>query len=151
MNAQTILVLLVSGATLANGFVAPRTGEFGLSALKAANTATAGEKKTFLKKERDTIAKKKDFLRGAGVFKDVKAQVTEDMKKQFDSDLMVQMKESPNYMMEKDGIEFYLAKEYGFCWGGEKNKLCKILFRINWAQQRLGLLGPNSIELNQLA
>jgi len=106
---------------LANGFVAPRTGEFGLSALKAANTATAGEKKTFLKKERDTIAKKKDFLRGAGVFKDVKAQVTEDMKKQFDSDLMVQMKESPNYMMEKDGIEFYLAKEYGFCWGVERS------------------------------
>ena len=120
---------------MANGFVAPRTGEFGLSALKAANTATDDEKKTFLKKERDTIAKKKDFLRGAGVFKKVKAQVTEDMKKQFDSDLMGQMKESPNYMIEKDGIELYLAKEYGFCWGGEKNKLCKILFRINWAQQ----------------
>jgi len=74
-----------------------------------------------IKSERETIAKKKDYLRGAGVFKGVKTQVTQAMREQFDSDLMNQMKESPNFMLEKDGVEFYLAKDHGFCWGVERS------------------------------
>eukprot|EP00536_Pseudo-nitzschia_multiseries_P015112 jgi/Psemu1/216887/e_gw1.822.4.1 len=31
------------------------------------------------------------------------------------------MKENPNYMIEKDGVEFYLAKDHGFCWGVERS------------------------------
>lgn len=75
--------------------------------------------KAYIKKEREAIAKKPDFYRGAGVFKEVKAGVAEDMREQFDSQMMNQMKEDPNYMLEKDGVEFYLAKDHGFCWGGE--------------------------------
>lgn len=52
------------------------------------------------------------------MFKDVKADVTESMREQFDSDLMNEMKDDPNYSIEKDGVEFYLAKDHGFCWGG---------------------------------
>jgi len=75
----------------------------------------------YIKKERETIAKKKDFYRGAGVFKKVKAEVSRDMREQFDSELMNQMKEDPNYRLEKDGVEFYLAKDHGFCWGVERS------------------------------
>jgi len=82
-------------------------------------TATKSKKSkpVYLKNEREAIAKKPDFYRGAGVFREVKAQVTQDMQDQFDSTLMNEMKESPNYMIEKDGVEFYLAKDHGFCWG----------------------------------
>jgi 4-hydroxy-3-methylbut-2-enyl diphosphate reductase len=79
------------------------------------------EKRFYIKNEREKIAKKKDFYRGAGVFRDVKAEVTEDMKQQFDSDLMNEMKDTPNYMVERDGVEFYLAKDHGFCWGVERS------------------------------
>ena len=53
----------------------------------------------------------------------MKTEVTKDMREQFDSDLMNKMKEDPNYMIEKDGVEFYLAKDHGFCWGGECPRL----------------------------
>jgi len=78
-------------------------------------------KKEYLKKQRETIAKKPDYLRGAGVFKSVKTGVTQSMREQFDSDMMNDMKKSPNYMMEKDGVEFYLARDHGFCWGVERS------------------------------
>lgn len=74
-----------------------------------------------IKGTREAIAKKKDYLRGAGVFKEVKTEVTAAMREQFDSDLMNQMKESPNFMLEKNGVEFYLAKDHGFCWGVERS------------------------------
>lgn len=79
------------------------------------------KKKIYIQNERQAIAKKKDFYRGAGVFKNVKAGVEQDMRKQFDSVLMNEMKEDPNYMLEKDGVEFYLAKDHGFCWGVERS------------------------------
>jgi len=75
----------------------------------------------YIKNERERIARKKDFLRGAGAFKNVKAGVTQSMKEQFQSDFMNKMKDSPNYMLEKDGVEFFLAKEHGFCWGVERS------------------------------
>jgi len=79
------------------------------------------DKSFYIKNQREQIAKKPDFYRGAGVFKSVKKEVTQDMRLQFDSELMNQMKEDPNYMLEMDGVEFYLAKEHGFCWGVERS------------------------------
>jgi len=89
----------------------------------ATSSSSSGkkDKKKFIKDERQDIAKKKDFYRGAGVFRAVKAEVEQDMRNQFDSDMMNQMKENPNYMMERDGVEFYLAKDHGFCWGVERS------------------------------
>lgn len=78
-------------------------------------------KPLYIKNEREKIAKSKDFYRGAGVFRKVKADVTEDMRRQFDSELMTAMKDTPNYMVERDGVEFYLAKDHGFCWGVERS------------------------------
>jgi 4-hydroxy-3-methylbut-2-enyl diphosphate reductase len=79
------------------------------------------EKPFYIKNEREQIAKKKDFYRGAGVFRNVKAEVSQDMKEQFDSTLMNEMKENPNYRIERDGVDFYLAKDHGFCWGVERS------------------------------
>lgn len=77
------------------------------------------KKSLFIKNERDTIARKKDYLRGAGVFGKVKKEVAASMRVQFDSELMNKLKESPNYMLEKEGLEIFLAKDHGFCWGGK--------------------------------
>jgi len=51
----------------------------------------------------------------------VKAGVEQDMRDQFDSSLMNEMKDDPNYQLEKDGVMFYLAKDHGFCWGVERS------------------------------
>lgn len=83
--------------------------------------SSKAKRRHFIKDERNAIAKKKDFYRGAGVFKEVKKEVAAGMRKEFDSDLMNKMKEDPNYMLEKDGVEFYLAKDHGFCWGVERS------------------------------
>jgi len=132
-------VLLLFFKSLANGFTIneyhphlistiieqrlPRTSVLALSAVNI-EKKTVEEKsneKVFLKKQREIIAKKPQYLRGAGVFKEVKKDVTQAMKDQFESDIMNQMKDSPNYMLEKDGVELYLAKDHGFCWGVERS------------------------------
>jgi len=79
------------------------------------------KKPIYIKNEREKLARKPDFYRGAGVFKNVKREVTATMRKQFDSSLMNAMKENPNYCIEKDGVEFFLAKDHGFCWGVERS------------------------------
>lgn len=91
------------------------------STIEEQDSSSKPKKKVYIKNEREQIARKKDFYRGAGVFRDVKAEVTQDMKEQFDSHLMEEMKANPNYKIEKDGVEFFLAKDHGFCWGVERS------------------------------
>lgn len=79
------------------------------------------KKPVYIKKVRETIAKKEDYLRGAGVFKKVKTEVAKSMSDQFDSKLMEEIKDTPNYVLEKDSVVFYLAKDHGFCWGVERS------------------------------
>ena len=86
-----------------------------------ASTEAGEEKKVYIKNQRNDLQKKKNFLRGASVFKDVKGMVDDDMKQQFSSDLVGEMQDSPNYVLEKDGFEFHLAKDFGFCWGVERS------------------------------
>lgn len=145
LNFEVVLsILLLSSSSCCYGFTTPRlsssitsrtttTSPFLLSAIeinddvvekkKAApkKMQNGRDKMEFLKNQRDAIAKKKDYLRGAGAFKKVKKEVTQSMRDQFDSDMMNQMKETPNFKLEKDGAEFYLAKDHGFCWGVERS------------------------------
>ena len=86
-----------------------------------ASTEAGEEKKVYIKNQRNDLQKKKNFLRGASVFKDVKGMVDDDMKQQFSSDLVGEMQDSPNYVLEQDGFEFHLAKDFGFCWGVERS------------------------------
>lgn len=116
----TTTTTILSSSTLDNAATAAdqddKTKSSGITTNK-----TKKVKPVYIKNERENIAKSKDFYRGAGVFRQVKADVTEDMRQQFDSELMTAMKDTPNYMVEREGVEFYLAKDHGFCWGVERS------------------------------
>ncbi|VEU38130.1 unnamed protein product [Pseudo-nitzschia multistriata] len=53
-------------------------------------------------------------------FKDVREKVEETMEEQYKSDLVEDLK-SNNFLMEKEGVKMYLAKDFGFCWGVERS------------------------------
>jgi len=53
-------------------------------------------------------------------FKDVREDVEETVKTQYESSLVDDLKSS-NYVIEKDGVRVYLAKDFGFCWGVERS------------------------------
>jgi len=140
LNIEALLSIILISSDNSYGFTTPSTSSqhqfsnsISSSSLysaveedvekKVIKTRSIGDrdKMSFLKYQRDTIAKKPDYLRGAGAFKKVKKNVAADMKDQFDSTMMNTMKETPNFKLEKDGVEFYLAKDHGFCWGVERS------------------------------
>jgi len=53
-------------------------------------------------------------------FKEVRGKVESDVQEQYQSALVNDMK-SANYVIEKDGVKVYLAKDFGFCWGVERS------------------------------
>lgn len=53
-------------------------------------------------------------------FKEVREDVEETIKTQYESSLVDDLKSS-NYVIEKDGVKVYLAKDFGFCWGVERS------------------------------
>ena len=54
-------------------------------------------------------------------FKDQRSQVEEEMVSTYKADLVEDLKATTNYMIEKDGVKMYLAKDFGFCWGVERS------------------------------
>ena len=59
--------------------------------------------------------------------KKARRDVTDAMKGQFDSDFMNEMKETTNFILEKEGLELYLVKYRGFCWGRGVNYILYIV------------------------
>ena len=53
-------------------------------------------------------------------FKEVRDDVEDTIKKKYQSSLVDDLKSS-NYVIEKDGVKVYLAKDFGFCWGVERS------------------------------
>lgn len=53
-------------------------------------------------------------------FKDAREGVEAAMNRQYQSEIVKTLKES-NYLLEKDGVKVYLAKDFGFCWGVERS------------------------------
>lgn len=53
-------------------------------------------------------------------FKDVRPKVEEAMEEQYKAGLVEDLK-SNNFLMEKEGVKMYLAKDFGFCWGVERS------------------------------
>eukprot|EP00536_Pseudo-nitzschia_multiseries_P016326 jgi/Psemu1/263558/estExt_Genewise1Plus.C_10780004 len=53
-------------------------------------------------------------------FKEVRTRVEETMEKEYKSQLVEDLK-SNNYLLQKDGVRTYLAKDFGFCWGVERS------------------------------
>ena len=53
-------------------------------------------------------------------FTDVRPKIEEKMEDDYTSELVEDLK-SNNYLVEKDGVKMYLAKDFGFCWGVERS------------------------------
>mmetsp|Transcript_20162 Transcript_20162/g.50182 ORF Transcript_20162/g.50182 Transcript_20162/m.50182 type:complete len:460 (+) Transcript_20162:307-1686(+) len=53
-------------------------------------------------------------------FTDVRPKIEEKMEEDYTSELVEDLK-SNNYLVEKDGVKMYLAKDFGFCWGVERS------------------------------
>ncbi|GAX12375.1 4-hydroxy-3-methylbut-2-en-1-yl diphosphate reductase [Fistulifera solaris] len=70
------------------------------------------------KEERLRMMKSPQFYRQG--FKEVREGVEKSMEEQFKGEIVQQLRES-NYIMERDGVKVYLAKDFGFCWGVERS------------------------------
>lgn len=125
MKFSTAAVMAIGFlATNANGFVvtkiASEKAPCGSSMLKMSSSTT--DKKDAAtptkKEERLRMMKSEQFYRKG--FKDVREQVEDTMQKQFKSTMVDELKEN-NYVIEKDGVKVYLAKDFGFCWGVERS------------------------------
>ncbi|KAL3942211.1 MAG: hypothetical protein SGBAC_003558 [Bacillariaceae sp.] len=77
------------------------------------------ERKPRTKKEGRLGFFKSDNFHRKG-FKEVRENVEETIKDQFESSLVDDLKTS-NYVIEKDNVKVYLAKDFGFCWGVERS------------------------------
>lgn len=81
--------------------------------------STTEESKPRTKKEgRLGFFKSEQFHRKG--FKEVREDVEDTIKNQYQSSLVDDLKSS-NYVIEKDGVKVYLAKDFGFCWGVERS------------------------------
>eukprot|EP00980_Cylindrotheca_fusiformis_P003523 scaffold783_cov118-Cylindrotheca_fusiformis.AAC.9 len=76
------------------------------------------EKATTKKDDRLRFMKSKRFHRQG--FKEVRADVENAIKDQFQSTLVDDLKTN-NFVVEKDGVKVFLAKDFGFCWGVERS------------------------------
>jgi 4-hydroxy-3-methylbut-2-enyl diphosphate reductase len=117
----TVIIMKFTGVTVL-AMAATTVGAFAPSAVhqRSATTlySTAEEKSTSKKDGRLSFMKSDKFHRKG--FKEVRAGVEETINGQFQSSLVDEFKAS-NYVIEKEGVKVYLAKDFGFCWGVERS------------------------------
>lgn len=94
------------------------SSESSSAAAAAAATDAEPTRRTTKKDKRLTMMKSDKFHRKG--FKEVRDSVEKLMETQFQSPLVKEFRSS-NYMIEKDGVKVYLAKDFGFCWGVERS------------------------------
>lgn len=70
------------------------------------------------KEDRLSFMRSEQFHRRG--FKEVRKEVESTIQDQFQSPLVDDLKTN-NYVIEKDGVKVYLAKDFGFCWGVERS------------------------------
>jgi 4-hydroxy-3-methylbut-2-enyl diphosphate reductase len=83
------------------------------------STEVAEENKKVTKKEKRLEFMKTESFHRRG-FKDVREGVEKSMEEQFKSQLVDELT-SNDFVIEKDGVKVYLAKDFGFCWGVERS------------------------------
>lgn len=89
------------------------------SALSMSSSSAEVEDKPLSKKlSRLEFMKKPTFHRRG--FKEVREDVEKEMQDEYQSELVDDLKKS-NFIMERDGVKVYLAKDMGFCWGVERS------------------------------
>ena len=81
-------------------------------------TATAGG---MSQKKEDRLGFMKNPQYHRRGFKEQRNKVEEEMLGTYKADLVEDFKKTTNYMIEKDGVKMYLAKDFGFCWGVERS------------------------------
>ena len=88
------------------------------SSLSMSTEVTEENKKVTKKEKRLEFMKTESFHRRG--FKDVREGVEKSMEEQFKSQLVDELT-SNDFVIEKDGVKVYLAKDFGFCWGVERS------------------------------
>lgn len=83
------------------------------------STEVAEENKKVTKKEKRLKFMKTESFHRRG-FKEVREGVEKSMEEQFKSQLVDELT-SNDFVIEKDGVKVYLAKDFGFCWGVERS------------------------------
>ncbi|CAJ1955159.1 unnamed protein product [Cylindrotheca closterium] len=81
-------------------------------------STTEGSKPRTKKEGRLGFFKSEKFHRKG--FKEVRDNVEDTINEQYQSSLVDDLKSS-NYVIEKDNVKVYLAKDFGFCWGVERS------------------------------
>ena len=82
-------------------------------------STTEGSAKPRTKKEDRLAFMKSDQFHRRG-FKEVRDKVENTITEQYQSPLVDDLK-SNNFVIEKEGVKVYLAKDFGFCWGVERS------------------------------
>lgn len=88
------------------------------SATALHSTTEESAKPRTKKEDRLSFMKSEQFHRRG--FKEVRDSVEDTITKQYQSPLVDDLKSS-NYVIEKEGVKVYLAKDFGFCWGVERS------------------------------
>jgi 4-hydroxy-3-methylbut-2-enyl diphosphate reductase len=87
--------------------------------VQQSTSATEAEEKRATKKEERLRMMKSDRFHRRG-FKEVREGVESNMEDQFQSPIVNSLRTS-NFVMDRDGVKVYLAKDFGFCWGVERS------------------------------
>ncbi|KAL7524729.1 hypothetical protein ACHAXR_000691, partial [Thalassiosira sp. AJA248-18] len=88
-------------------------------AMSTAEAETPTEDRKYTKKEKRLQYMKTDTFHRRG-FKEVRENVENTMKEQFESVLVDELKTN-DFVIKKDGVTVHLAKDFGFCWGVERS------------------------------
>ncbi|EED92462.1 predicted protein [Thalassiosira pseudonana CCMP1335] len=119
-TSSVILAALAVGSTQAFApSIHSSTATRSSSSLHMSTEATEEVKKNPTKKEKRLQYMKSPTFYRQG-FKDVRPAVEKSMEDQFKSSLVDELKTN-DFVIEKDGVKVYLAKDFGFCWGVERS------------------------------
>lgn len=111
--------IMASSATAFAPRATPRRTATLLQSTAEEAPASTEEKRPKRKKDdRLRMMKSEQFHRRG--FKEVRESVEGTMAGQFKSELVEEFKEN-NYVIDKEGVKVYLAKDFGFCWGVERS------------------------------
>jgi len=89
------------------------------SSLSMSTEVAEESKKRVTKKEKRLQFMKTESFHRRG-FKDVREGVEKSMEEQFKSQLVDELT-SNDFVLERDGVKVFLAKDFGFCWGVERS------------------------------
>jgi 4-hydroxy-3-methylbut-2-en-1-yl diphosphate reductase len=89
------------------------------SSLSMSTEVAEESKKRVTKKEKRLQFMKTESFHRRG-FKDVREGVEKSMEEQFKSQLVDELT-SNDFVLEREGVKVFLAKDFGFCWGVERS------------------------------